>query len=58
MCFEQGVVTVGAVDCDSEANKALCAKYQVQGFPTIKVRRHCDLDLSHGDVLRLALLGM
>jgi hypothetical protein len=38
--FVQGVVTVGAVDCDTEANKPLCAKYQVQGFPTIKVRKY------------------
>ncbi|WVQ97226.1 hypothetical protein IAU59_004336 [Kwoniella sp. CBS 9459] len=25
-----------AVDCDEQANKPLCAEYQVQGFPTIK----------------------
>jgi protein disulfide-isomerase-like protein len=30
-----GVAKVGVVDCDEE--KALCSKYGVQGFPTIKV---------------------
>ncbi|OCF33217.1 protein disulfide-isomerase domain [Kwoniella heveanensis BCC8398] len=25
-----------AVDCDDQANKPLCAEYQIQGFPTIK----------------------
>ena len=33
----QGLVTVGAVDCDEEGNKPLCGRYGVQGFPTIKV---------------------
>ncbi|KAK9853382.1 hypothetical protein WJX84_006756 [Apatococcus fuscideae] len=33
----QGVATVGAVDCDADRNKPLCARYQVQGFPTLKV---------------------
>ena len=33
----QGMVTVAAVDCDEEANKKLCSKYGVKGFPTIKV---------------------
>jgi protein disulfide-isomerase A6 len=30
-----GVAKIGVVDCDDE--KALCSKYGVQGFPTIKV---------------------
>ena len=33
----QGMVTVAAIDCDEEANKKLCSKYGVKGFPTIKV---------------------
>ena len=33
----QGMVTVAAVDCDEDANKKLCGKYGVKGFPTIKV---------------------
>ena len=31
-----GMVTVGAVDCDADENKSLCATYGIQGFPTIK----------------------
>ena len=27
---------LGAVDCDDDANKALCSKFNVKGFPTIK----------------------
>lgn len=34
-----GLVNVVAVDCDDEANKALCAKYDVRGFPTFKTFR-------------------
>jgi protein disulfide-isomerase A6 len=33
----QGLVTVGAVDCDEEANKPLCARYGVKGFPALKL---------------------
>ncbi|KAG0166587.1 protein disulfide isomerase (PDI) protein [Apophysomyces sp. BC1034] len=33
----KNLVTVGAVNCDEEANKPLCGKYDVKGFPTIKV---------------------
>lgn len=33
----RGIARVGAVDCDDPQNKKLCATYQVQGFPTIKV---------------------
>ena len=25
-----------SVDCDEDANKPLCAKYEIKGFPTIK----------------------
>ena len=32
-----GTARVGAVDCDEAANKALCGKYNVKGFPTIKL---------------------
>lgn len=28
---------VAAVDCDEEANKAFCAQFGVQGFPTLKI---------------------
>lgn len=31
-----GIVNVAAVDCDAEANKALCSQYDVKGFPTLK----------------------
>ena len=33
----QGIATVAAVDCDAEANKQLCGRYEIRGFPTIKV---------------------
>lgn len=33
----KGLVNVAAVDCDVEQNKGLCAMYEIQGFPTIKV---------------------
>lgn len=33
----KGMVTIAAVDCDVEANKALCGMYEIKGFPTIKV---------------------
>ncbi|KAF2071466.1 hypothetical protein CYY_007219 [Polysphondylium violaceum] len=32
----KGLVRVGAVNCDEQANKELCSNYQIQGFPTIK----------------------
>ncbi|KAJ1654241.1 hypothetical protein IWQ61_005798 [Dispira simplex] len=32
-----GVVKVGAVNCDDNANKALCARYEVRGYPTVKL---------------------
>ena len=32
-----GLVKVGAVDCDAEDNKALCGKQGVRGYPTLKV---------------------
>jgi protein disulfide-isomerase A6 len=33
----KGLVSVGAIDCDVENNKGLCAMYEIKGFPTIKV---------------------
>lgn len=33
----KGVARVVAVNCDADINKPLCAKYNIQGFPTIKV---------------------
>ncbi|PHZ07997.1 thioredoxin-domain-containing protein [Rhizopus microsporus ATCC 52813] len=33
----KGLVSVNAVDCDVEANKPLCATYDIKGFPTIKI---------------------
>ncbi|CAI4052195.1 hypothetical protein SKDZ_15G4240 [Saccharomyces kudriavzevii ZP591] len=41
-----GVVQVAAVNCDLSKNKALCAKYGVEGFPTLMVFRPPKLDLS------------
>jgi len=32
-----GLVKVGAVDCDAEDNKALCGKVGVRGYPTLKI---------------------
>jgi len=29
-------VNVGAVNCDDEANKAVCSEYGIRGFPTLK----------------------
>ncbi len=34
----QGIATVAAVDCDDQSNQPLCGEYNVQGFPTLKVR--------------------
>ena len=33
----KGLVNIGAIDCDVEANKGICAMYEIKGFPTIKV---------------------
>ncbi|ODV78696.1 thioredoxin-like protein [Suhomyces tanzawaensis NRRL Y-17324] len=35
----QYAINVASVNCDKDSNKALCAKYQVQGFPTLLVFR-------------------
>ncbi|KAK3814347.1 MAG: hypothetical protein J3Q66DRAFT_346289 [Benniella sp.] len=35
----QGIVKMGAVDCDDDKNRAVCAQYDIKGFPTIKVFR-------------------
>ena len=31
-----GIFTFAAVDCDDHANRALCAEFDIKGFPTIK----------------------
>ena len=31
-----GIAPVVAVDCDDAKNKAICSRYGVQGFPTLK----------------------
>lgn len=33
----KGLATVAAIDCDEDQNKALCAKFGIQGFPTVKL---------------------
>ncbi|KAJ2349584.1 hypothetical protein GGF43_004392 [Coemansia sp. RSA 2618] len=33
----RGVARFYAVNCDEESNRGLCARYNVQGFPTLKV---------------------
>ncbi|KAJ2617765.1 hypothetical protein H4S08_000145 [Coemansia sp. RSA 1365] len=33
----RGIAQFYAVDCDDDKNKALCARYNVEGFPTLKV---------------------
>ncbi|KAJ2455984.1 hypothetical protein EV183_000327 [Coemansia sp. RSA 2336] len=33
----RGVAKFYAVNCDEESNRALCARFNVQGFPTVKV---------------------
>jgi thiol-disulfide isomerase/thioredoxin len=35
-----GIVPFAAVDCDEDSNRQLCAEFQVQGFPTIKLMKH------------------
>lgn len=32
-----GIVKFANIDCDQDSNKGLCAQYQIQGFPTIKL---------------------
>jgi protein disulfide-isomerase A6 len=34
-----GIVTFAAVDCNEDANKPLCAEFDVKGFPTIKLMK-------------------
>ena len=33
----QGFANVGAVNCNANINKGLCAKYDISGFPTVKL---------------------
>ncbi|PIA14434.1 hypothetical protein COEREDRAFT_36432, partial [Coemansia reversa NRRL 1564] len=33
----RGIAQFYAVDCDDDKNKALCARFNVEGFPTLKV---------------------
>jgi protein disulfide-isomerase A6 len=33
----KGIVRLGAVNCDDDANQRLCGNYEVKGFPTIKL---------------------
>ncbi|CAG8600183.1 9223_t:CDS:2 [Paraglomus occultum] len=33
----KGLVKVGAVDCDEDANRGLCQAFEVKGYPTIKL---------------------
>ncbi|KAM0275999.1 hypothetical protein ACHAQH_007217 [Verticillium albo-atrum] len=35
----EGLAKVAAVDCDEDANKALCGQFGIQGFPTLKIIR-------------------
>ena len=28
---------VGAIDCDEEKNRPICSRYEVKGFPTLKI---------------------
>ncbi|PWN31958.1 thioredoxin-domain-containing protein [Meira miltonrushii] len=32
-----GIVKFANIDCDQDTNKGICAQYQVQGFPTVKL---------------------
>jgi protein disulfide-isomerase A6 len=32
-----GIVKFANLDCDADMNKGLCAQYQIQGFPTLKL---------------------
>jgi len=33
----KGLVEVNAVDCDEDSNRSICAKYDIEGFPTLKI---------------------
>jgi protein disulfide-isomerase A6 len=33
----KGLAKVVAVDCDDKVNEQLCAQFQIQGFPTLKI---------------------
>lgn len=35
----EGLVNVSAINCDEDANKSICGKYGIQGFPTLKIMR-------------------
>lgn len=39
-----GLVNVVAIDCDDDSNKQLCARYEVKGFPTVKIFRPLRVD--------------
>lgn len=45
LMFPQGMAVVGAVDCDDKSNQRLCAKYEIRGFPTLKVSKQQAADL-------------
>jgi len=34
-----GIFTFAAVDCDEAGNRALCAEFGIQGFPTVKLMK-------------------
>jgi protein disulfide-isomerase A6 len=40
-----GLVKVGAVNCDNPSNSEVCSKYEIKGFPTIKVFRPTKIDV-------------
>lgn len=33
----KGLVKVGSVNCDDQSNQPICARFQIQGFPTLKL---------------------
>lgn len=33
----KGIATIAAVDCDGSKNQALCSRYNIEGFPTLKL---------------------
>jgi len=34
---QKGILNVGAVNCDDQANQPICGQYGIKGFPTIKL---------------------
>ena len=50
-------IKLGKVDCDAEINKEICEKYEIEGFPTLKIFEKGEIKSEYsGPLERLALV--